>query len=146
MALHELKNLPFSANQKPFLIALQSNPFPPSIFHFHPAITYCPPKDTAILFISALTPYAVTPEPCTDSKPLRRHFAGKTGFETSRRKTLQTHFRQSFESWVAGLRPACFLVTFCTMQKVTIRFPFGKLEVLQTSIQLAAMASSLKQN
>jgi hypothetical protein len=59
----------------------------------------------------------------TDSKPLRRRFAGKTGFDMSRRKTLQTHFRQSFESWVAGLRPACFLVTFCTMQKVTTRSP-----------------------
>ena len=57
----------------------------------------------------------------TDSKPFRRRFAGKTGFGTSRRKTLQNYFRQSFESWVAGLRPACFLVTFCTMQKVTTR-------------------------
>ena len=71
---------------------------------------------------------------------------------------MQTHFRQSFESWVAGLRRlletwspcsrpfailpvsavsdaqklatgnflcvrACFLVTFCTMQKVTTRSP-----------------------
>ena len=59
----------------------------------------------------------------TDSKPLRQRFVGKTGFGTSRRKFLQTHFRQSFESWVAGLRPACFLVTFCTMQKVTTRTP-----------------------
>ena len=59
----------------------------------------------------------------TDSKPLRRRFAGKTGFGTSRRKALQTHFRQSFESWVAGLRPVCFLVTFCTTQKVTTRSP-----------------------
>ena len=41
----------------------------------------------------------------------------------SRRKALQNLFRQSFESWVAGLRPACFLVTFCTMQKVTPRSP-----------------------
>ena len=110
---------------------------------------------------------------------------------------MQTHFRQSFESWVAGLRRlletwspcshpfailpvsavsdaqklatgnflhvrACFLVTFCTMQKVTTRSlcreyrgstnlesahrngsfapqqlkPFtGNSEVLQTSIQ-----------
>ena len=34
----------------------------------------------------------------TDSKPLCRRFAGKTGFDMSRRKTLQNHFRQSFES------------------------------------------------
>ncbi len=98
----------------------------------------------------------------TDSKPLRRRFAGKTGFGRSRRKFLQNHFRQSFESlpgvqrfanlnlletWSPCSRPfailpvsavsdaqklatgnflcvrACFLVTFCTMQKVTIRIP-----------------------
>ena len=66
----------------------------------------------------------------------------------------------------------CFLVTFCTTQKVTSRSlrrelrgfanleavhindksaltklnPFETFEVFQTSIQLAAMAASLKQN
>ena len=32
------------------------------------------------------------------------------------------------ELWieVAGQSPACFLVTFCTTQKVTSRFPYGK--------------------
>jgi hypothetical protein len=35
----------------------------------------------------------------------------------SRRKFLQNHFRQSFESWVAGLRPACFLVLFAQRKK-----------------------------
>ena len=59
----------------------------------------------------------------TDSKPLRRRFVGKTGFGTCRQKTLLNFFRQSFESWVAGLRPVCFLVTFCTTQKVTTRSP-----------------------
>ena len=37
---------------------------------------------------------------------------------------------------------ACFLVTFCTTQKVTIRFPFGKFEVLQTSIQRTQITPS----
>ena len=73
---------------KPFLIAIPSNPFPPSIAHSHPAITYCPRKNTAILLSSALTPYAVTPEPRTDSKPFRRRFVRKTGFGSCRRKTL----------------------------------------------------------
>ena len=41
---------------------------------------------------------------------------------------------------------ACFCGTFCTPQKVPIRFPFGKFEVFQTSIQLAAMAASHEQN
>ncbi len=59
----------------------------------------------------------------TDSKPFRCRFVGKTGFGTCRRKALQNLFRQSFESWVAGLRPVCFLVTFCTTQKVTTRSP-----------------------
>ena len=118
-----------SANQTLFiytslsLLPIQKNPFPPSIFHSHPAITYCPPKNTAILSQSALNPHAVTPEPRTDSKPLRRRFADKTGFDTCRRQFLRSLFRQSFESWVAGLRPACFLVTFCTTQKVTTRIP-----------------------
>jgi hypothetical protein len=35
----------------------------------------------------------------------------------SRRKTLQNYFRQSFESWVAGLRPVCFLVLFAQRKK-----------------------------
>ena len=41
---------------------------------------------------------AVQPPFRTDSKPFRRRFAGKTGFGRSRRKFLQNHFRQSFES------------------------------------------------
>ena len=108
----------------------------------------------------ALIPYAVTPEPRTDSKPFRRRFVRKTGFGSCRRKFLQNYFRQSFESspgvqrvatldlletWSPCSRPfailpvsavsdaqklatgnflhvrACFLVTFCTTQKVTSR-------------------------
>ena len=38
---------------------------------------------------------------------------------------------------------ACFCGTFCTPQKVPIRSLAGSFEVLQTSIQLAAMAASL---
>jgi hypothetical protein len=53
----------------------------------------------------------------TDSKPLRQRFADKTGFDTCRRNFLQNHFRQSFESWVAGLRPVCFLVLFAQRKK-----------------------------
>ena len=84
--------------QKPFFIAIPSTPFPPSTSHSHPAITYCPPKNTAILSMSALTPYAVKPEPRTDSKPFRHCFVRKTRFDTCRRKILQEYFRQSFES------------------------------------------------
>ena len=105
---------------KPFF-TIPSNPFLPSIFHSHPAITYCPPKNDAVLVISALNPYAVTPEPRTDSKPFRRRFVRKTGFGSCCRKLLQNHFRQSFESRSQDGVPRAFYVTFCTTQKVTTR-------------------------
>ena len=41
---------------------------------------------------------AVQPPFRTDSKPFHRRFVGKTGFDTCRRKFLQSYFRQSFES------------------------------------------------
>ena len=72
---------------RPFF-TIPSNPFLPSISHSHPAITYCPPKNDAVLFIFALNPHAVTPEPRTDSKPFRRRFVRKTGFGSCRQKTL----------------------------------------------------------
>ena len=114
IALHEQKKPPFPQKrfllQKTFLTALESYLFPhaksfsfsknflyrhPKQFFFtsntansHPAITYCLPKNTAVLLQSALTPYAVTPERRTDSKPFRCRFVRKTGFDTCRRKTL----------------------------------------------------------
>ena len=54
----------------------------------HPAITYCPLKNTAVLLIFALNPHAVTPEPRTDSKPFRRRFVRKAGVGSCCRKTL----------------------------------------------------------
>ena len=56
-------------------------PFPPS----HNLLSS---KNTAFLLISALNPYAVTPEYRTDSKPFRRRFVRKAGFGSCRRKTL----------------------------------------------------------
>ena len=56
----------------------------------------------------------------TDSKPLRRRFVGKTGFGTCRRKFLQNHFRQSFESSPEsrGSQTSGVLFgSFCTTQK-----------------------------
>ena len=55
---------------------------------------------------------------------------------------MQTHFRQSFESWVAGLRPVCFLVTFCTTQKVTTRSLSGKFRGL-ANLESAHRSDSL---
>ena len=56
--------------------------------NFRSAITYCPPKNNAVLFHFALNPYAVKPEPSTDSKPFRRRFVRKAGFGLCCQKTL----------------------------------------------------------
>ena len=58
---------------KPCLAVLKRQAFPSSISHSHPAITYCPPKNSVVLLISALNPYAVTPELRTDSNPHPRY-------------------------------------------------------------------------
>ena len=63
---------------------------------------------------------ALQPPFRTDSKPLRRRFAGKTGCGTSRRKFLQNHFRQSFESSPESRGSqtlVCFLVLFAQRKK-----------------------------
>ena len=92
----QAKSLSFS---KTFSYRYPKQPFSTtSTAHSCPAITYCPLKNNAVLLMSALNPYAVTPERRTDSKPFCRRFADKTGFDMSRRKFLQNHFRQSFES------------------------------------------------
>ena len=133
---------PFYCSQTPPISATDTT-------NSHPAITYCPPKNDAVLLISALTPYAVKPEPRTDSKPFRRRLVRKTGFDTCRRKALQSYFRQSFESspesrgsQTSGVLPVLFV-----QAKRIKPFPFrGSFDVLQTSNQLAAMAASLRQN
>ena len=77
--------------------------------------------------MSALNPYAVTPERRTDSKPFRRRFARKTGFDSCRRKLLLNYFRQSFESspesrgsQTSGVLPVLFV-----QAKRIKPFPFG---------------------
>ena len=103
IALHKQKKPPF-LQTKSFSCA-QALPCCPqtpsfSVLHlsFPPSHNLLSSKNTAVLSMFALTPYAVTPEPRTDSKPFRRCFVGKTGFDTCRRKALQNLFRQSFES------------------------------------------------
>ena len=114
-------------SHKPFLL-----PSKATLFHPPPPIStplnLLFAKNTAVLLISALNSYAVKPERRTDSNHCRR-YPEKCSFQHSRlpdehRSLLQKHrIDRRFESWVAGLRPACFLVTFCTMQKVTTRSP-----------------------
>ena len=72
--------------QKPPIFTNQKPCFYPNFFLFPPKATlFCPPspirttlnllfaKNTAVLLISALTPYAVKPEPHTDSNHCRRY-------------------------------------------------------------------------
>ena len=102
---------------KPFRIAIPSNSFLPSASHSHPAITLLSAKNTAILFISALNPYAVTPERRTDSKPFRRRFVRKTGFGSCCREFFQDYFRQSFESRSQDGVPCAFWLLFAQCKK-----------------------------
>ena len=152
------RKIPIFTSQKPFfcrklyeLSAKFSHFYKPKAFLLHKSFLNCHPKqlfstlrlpfapshnllsakNTAVLLISALTPYAVKPERRTDSNHCRR-YPETCSFQHSRlpdeRRSLSQKHRidRRFESWVAGLRPACFLVTFCTTQKVTIRSPLQK--------------------
>ena len=85
----------------------------------------------------------------TDSKPFRRRFADKTGFGTCRRKFLQNHFRQSFESSPEsrGSQTSGVLLVLFVHAKSTKNVPFaGSFEVLQTSNQHTAAAASHRNN
>ena len=150
-----LKSQPF-LQTKSFLSA-QAFPYRPqkqpfsatNTANFRPAITYCPPKNTAVLFLTALTPYAVTPERRTDSKPFRRRFVRKTGFGSCRRKLLRKHFRQSFESSPEsrGSQTSGVLLVLFVHAKSTKNVPFaGSSEVLQTSNQPTVAAASHRNN
>ena len=133
---------PFYCSQTPPISATDTT-------NSHPAITYCPPKNDAVLLISALTPYAVKPEPRTDSKPFRRRFVRKTGFGSCRRKFLQKYFRQSFESSPEsrGSQTSGVLLVLFVHAKSTQNVPFaGNFEVLQTSKQRTAAAASRRNN
>ena len=104
VALHKLKQLPFpqpkhNSFKQAFSYFSQKLPiFAANTINSHPAITYCPPKNTAILLSFALNPHAVTPEPRSDSKPFRRFFCEKPVSTRAAGKLLQNYFRQSFES------------------------------------------------
>ena len=58
---------------KPFLNSHPKQSFSTLHIPFALSLTYCPPKNTAVLLISALNPYAVKPEGRTDSNHCRRY-------------------------------------------------------------------------
>ena len=72
------KNRPFSQTKSLSFTQIlpychPKQPFSTLRFPFQRPLTYCPPKNTAVLLISALNPYAVKPEPRTDSNHCRRY-------------------------------------------------------------------------
>ena len=88
--------------------------------------------------MSALTPYAVTPERRTDSKPFRRRLVRKNGFGSCRRKLLQNYFRQSFESSPesrGSQTSGVLLVLFVQAKRINPYSLAGRFEVLQSSNQ-----------
>ena len=177
------KKIPIFTNQK-FFFRTNLSLFPPKAILFHPplpiptTLNLLFAKTTAVLLISALTPYAVKPERRTDSNHCRRYPENccflRCRLPDERRSFSQKYrIDRRFESWVAGLRPVCFLVTFCTTQKVTTRTPSqdaprfrkpqisapqpqlrtatiksfpGSFEVFQTSKQRTKTTTSHKQN
>ena len=71
------KNRPFSQTKslaftQTFSYSHQKQLFSTLHLPFQRPLTYCPPKNTAVLLISALNPYAVKPERRTDSNHCRR--------------------------------------------------------------------------
>ena len=143
------QKFPISINQKLFFYTSPSIlPSKATLFHhkrrpFAPSHNLLSAKNTAILLISALTPYAVTPEPRTDSKPFRRRLVRKTGFGSCRRKTLLKS--SSIELWIAGRRTesrVLFMLLFARRKKWQLVLFAENIEVLQTSIQLAKTTTS----
>ena len=125
--------MPFPQNPKPFFYTnLSFLPSKATLFHpplpISTSLNLLFAKNAAVLLLFALNSYAVKLERRTDSNHCRR-YPEKCSFQQSRvldecrSLSLQKRIDRRFESWVAGLRPACFLVTFCTMQKVTTRSP-----------------------
>ena len=72
------KNRPFSQTKslaftQTFSYSHQKQLFSTLHLPFQRPLTYCPPKNTAVLLISALNSYAVKPERRTDSNHCRRY-------------------------------------------------------------------------
>ena len=167
------QTLPYSTNQKLSICTSLSVLFSKAClfwaksFSFVQAFPYRPPKqlfsalhlpcapshnllfakNTAVFLISALNPYAVTPEPRTDSKPFRRCFVRKAGFGSCCRK-IPLKFSPT-ELWieVAGRSPACFLCYFLHDAKSDNPFPLREsFKVLRTSKQRTKTTTSHKPN
>ena len=146
----------FFTNHKPFFCTSPSLSLSKATLFHHKRRKFAPShnllfaKNTAILLSSALNPYAVTPEPRTDSKPFRRRFVRKTGFGSCRWKLLQKHFRQSFESSPGVQRVATlgvFLRYFLHAAKSTNPYSLaGSFEVFPTSKQHTQITPYHEQN
>ncbi len=160
IALHELKKLFFSANQKVFFCTKLSLLLSKATL-FHPPspirtiLNLLSAKNTAVLLISALTPYAVKPERRTDSNHCRRYpetcsFQHNRLPDECRSFWIKLHIDRRFESSPEsrGSQTSGVLFdSFCTTQKECKNVPFaGSIEVLQTSNQPTAVTFSHRNN
>ena len=141
-------------SHRPFLDCYPKHPFSTLHLPFAPPLTYCPPKNTAVLLISALTPCAVKPESRTDSNHCRR-YPEKCSFQHSRlpderRSLSQKHridrrFESSPES--RGSQTSGVLLVLFVHAKSTKNVPFpGSFEVSQTSKQHTKITASRNTN
>ena len=150
------QKIPIFTNQKPFFRTNLSL-FPPKTTLFHPPLPISTPlnllfaKNTAVLFISALTPCAVKPEPRTDSNHCRR-YPETCSFQHSRLPdecrtfSQQSRIDRRFESRSQDGVPRAFWLLFARCKKwQLVPFP-GNSEVLQTSNQHTAAAASHRNN
>ena len=124
-------------SHRPFLDCYPKHPFSSLHLPFAPPLTYCPPKNTAILLISALTPCAVKPEPRTDSNHCRRYpenccFLRCRLPDECRSFSLQKRIDRRFESSPEsrGSQTSGVLLVLFVQAKRTKNVPFaGSFEV-----------------
>ncbi len=153
------QKIPIFTNQKLFFRTNLSL-LPSKATLFHPPLPISTPlnllfaKNTAVLLISALTPYAVKPERRTDSNHCRR-YPENCGFLRCRLPDecwsfwIKLHIDRRFESSPEsrGSQTSGVLLVLFVHAKSTKNVPFaGSSEVLQTSKQRTAAAASHRNN
>ena len=159
-ALRTLLKNRFFMYKKPF-IRTNLSLFPSKATFFHPpspvrtTLNLLFAKNTAILWLFALNPYAVKPEPRTDSNHCRRYPENCCFLRCrlpdecrsfSQKHRIDRRFESSPESRGSQTSGVLF-GSFCTTQKARKNVPFpGSSEVLQTSNQRTAMAASHRNN
>ena len=130
---------------QPFHIALQSTPFPPSISHSHPAITYCLQR-IRLFFVVRSKSLRCNTGTSHRFKAFSPPFCAKNRFRlVPPENSAEIYFDRALNRRSQDGVPCAFWLLFAQRKKWQA-VPFaGSFEVFQTSIQLAAIAASLRQ-